>query len=79
MKPTYDATPSELRRYDRTETAPHGVSDDRARMLLGLPVPATAQVSRQPRAFVATEPSRASCRPGAVVTRSHRHHAESEA
>jgi hypothetical protein len=78
MKPTYDATPSELRRYDRTETAPHGVSDDRARMLLGLPPRHTAHVS-QPRAFVATEPSRASCRPGAVVTRSHRHHAESEA
>lgn len=35
-----------------------------------------AQVSRQPRAFVASEPSRASCRPGAVTTRSHRHHSE---
>jgi hypothetical protein len=46
---------------------------------LGLPTPTPAPVSRQPRAFVATEPSRASCRPGAVVTRSHRHHAESEA
>jgi hypothetical protein len=69
---------STLRRYDRTETAPHGVSDDRARMLLGLPPRQTAHLC-QPRAFVASEPSRASCRPGAVVTRSHRHHVESEA
>lgn len=31
-----------------------------------------------PRAFTNTEPSKASSRPGAVVTRSHRHHRESE-
>ena len=45
---------------------------------LGLPVPTPAPMC-QPRAFTNTEPSKASCRPGAVVTRSHRHHAESEA
>jgi hypothetical protein len=45
---------------------------------LGLPPRQTAPVS-QPRAFTADTPSKASCRPGAVVTRSHRHHAESEA
>jgi hypothetical protein len=41
--------------------------------------PHTDPRGQQARTLTATEPSRASCRPGAVTTRSHRHHAESEA
>jgi hypothetical protein len=41
--------------------------------------PLTDARGQSARTLTNTEPSRASCRPGAVVTRSHRHHVESEA
>ena len=67
------------RRYNRTEPDIHGVSDDRARMLLGLPPRHTAHVC-QPRAFRADDPSKASSRGIRYAHRSHKHYSrESEA